>query len=134
MTDKFDSFYLDIANRTSQLSYCRRLKVGAVLVKDRRIISFGFNGTIPKFPNVCEDIDGKTLDTVIHAEENAILKVAQSHDTTIGSTLYCTHAPCPTCSRLIISAGVLRVVYSEVYKTSEGLEMMIAAGIELEKL
>jgi len=132
--NKFDSFYMNIAREAAKLSYCERLKVGAVLVKDRRIISFGFNGTIPKFPNICEGDDGKTLPTVIHAEENAILKVASSHDSTIGSTLYITHSPCATCSRLIISAGIERIVYGEEYRSTDGAEILKQANIKLEKM
>jgi len=125
-----DRFYMDIALRTAENSYCARLKVGAILVKERRVISFGFNGTITGFPNICETIDGRTSKYVLHAEENCILKVAQSHESSQDSTLYITHSPCEVCSRLIIGAGIKEVVYNEIYRDCSGLDTLYRAGVE----
>ena len=113
-------------------SYCERRKVGALLVKDKMIISDGYNGTPSGFPNVCESEDGVTLPYVLHAEANAITKVAKSSNSSLGATLYVTACPCIECAKLIIQSGILRVVYSENYRLQDGLNLLKCAGIAVE--
>lgn len=125
-----DKRYLRMAHIWAENSYCRRRKVGAILVKDKMIISDGFNGTPAGFENVCEDADGATKPYVLHAEANAITKVAKSANNCDGSTLYITAAPCIECSKLIIQAGIRRVVYAEDYRSEEGLDLLRRVGIE----
>lgn len=115
----------------SENSYCVRRKVGALLVKDGMIISDGYNGTPSGMENVCEDEDGLTKPYVLHAEANAITKVAQSNNSSRGATLYITASPCMECSKLIIQAGIKRVVYNESYRLTDGLELMEKVGIEI---
>ena len=115
----------------SENSYCERRKVGALIVKDKMIISDGFNGTPSGFPNVCESEDGVTLPYVLHAEANAITKVARSNNSSEGGTLYVSTSPCMECSKLIIQAGIKRVVFSELYRITDGLELLEKAGIEV---
>ena len=112
-------------------SYCQRRQVGAILVKNNMIISDGFNGTPSGFPNVCEDESGTTRPYVLHAEANAITKVARSNNSSEGSTLYVTTSPCMECSKLVIQAGIRRVVYSEHYRITDGLDLLKRAGIEI---
>lgn len=126
-----DSRYLRMAFIWAENSYCRRRRVGALLVKDNMIISDGFNGTPSGFENVCEDSDGVTFPYVLHAEANAITKVARSHNSSEGSTLYITTSPCMECSKLIIQAGISRIVYAEEYRLSSGLELLRQAGVEV---
>lgn len=136
-TDKqkiLDSRYLRMAAIWSENSYCRRRKVGALLVKGDMIISDGYNGTPSGFENCCEDSEGRTFPYVLHAEANAITKVARSHNSSSGSTLYVTSSPCLECSKLIIQAGIKRVVFSEYYRICEGIELLNKAGIETEYL
>ena len=114
-------------------SYCTRRQVGAILVKDRMIISDGYNGTPSGFENVCEDENGVTKPYVLHAEANAITKVAKSNNSSEGATLYVTASPCLECAKLIIQAGIRRVVYSEEYRITDGLDLLRRAGIEVEK-
>lgn len=125
-----DSRYLRMAAIWSENSYCRRRKVGALLVKDNMIISDGYNGTPSGFENICEDEDGITYPYVLHAEANAITKIARSSNSSEGSTLYVTSSPCMECSKLIIQAGIKRVVFSEYYRISEGIELLKRVGIE----
>lgn len=125
-----DRRYLRMAAIWSENSYCRRRKVGALLVKDKMIISDGYNGTPSGFKNVCEDEENRTYPYVLHAEANAITKVARSHNSSDGSTLYVTSSPCMECSKLIIQAGIRRVVFSEYYRISEGIDLLNKAGIE----
>lgn len=125
-----DRRYLDMARIWAQNSYCKRRKVGALLVKDKMIISDGYNGTPSGFPNVCEDENGITHPYVLHAEANAITKVAQSNNSSAGSTLYVTASPCMECSKLIIQAGITRVVFSEMYRLNDGLKLLESVGIE----
>ena len=125
-----DRRYLRMAAIWSENSYCTRRKVGALLVKDKMIISDGYNGTPSGFENCCEDGEGRTFPYVLHAEANAITKVARSHNSSEGSTLYITASPCMECSKLIIQAGIKRVVFSEFYRISEGIELLNKAGIE----
>lgn len=112
-------------------SYCRRRQVGALIVKDRMIISDGFNGTPAGFENVCEDADGVTKPYVLHAEANAITKVAASNNSSAGATLYVTASPCLECTKLIIQSGIRRVVFNELYRITDGLELLERAGIEI---
>ena len=127
---QLDIRYLKMAKLWSENSYCQRRKVGALLVKDKMIISDGYNGTPSGFPNVCEGSDGRTLPYVLHAEANAITKVAKSNNSSLGSTLYVTDSPCIECAKLIIQAGIKRVVYSKLYRMTDGLDLMKTAGIE----
>lgn len=126
-----DSRYLRMAFIWAENSYCKRRRVGALLVKDNMIISDGFNGTPSGFENVCEDSEGVTFPYVLHAEANAITKVARSHNSSEGSTLYITTSPCMECSKLIIQAGISRIVYAEEYRLSSGLELLRQAGVEV---
>ncbi|MBN2613930.1 MAG: dCMP deaminase family protein [Bacteroidales bacterium] len=112
-------------------SYCKRRKVGALIVKDKMIISDGYNGTPAGFENICEDENDRTKPYVLHAEANAITKVAKSNNSSDGATLYITSSPCMECAKLIIQSGIARVVYSEHYRTQDGIELLKRAGIEV---
>lgn len=131
--EQFDKSYLRMALVWSANSYCKRRKVGAILVKDRMIISDGFNGTPSRFENICEDEEGKTKPYVLHAEANAISKVAKSGNDSSGATLYVTDAPCMECSKLIIQAGIKRVVYMIEYRVRDGIDLLRRAGVEVTK-
>ena len=133
MAQKFDSSYLQMAEIWAQNSYCKRRKVGALLVKDRMIISDGYNGTPSGFENICEDENGVTKPYVLHAEANAITKVAKSGNSSEGATLYVTASPCMECSKLIIQSGIKRVVYRDAYRLQDGVELLRRAGIEVEQ-
>ncbi len=126
-----DKRYLKMARIWATNSYCRRKQVGALLVKDKMIISDGYNGTPSGFENECEDDAGATKAYVLHAEANAITKVAKSNNSSEGATLYITTSPCMECSKLIIQAGIARVVYEEQYRITDGLDLLKRAGIEL---
>jgi|TARA_B100001059_G_scaffold205245_1_gene215172 dCMP deaminase len=128
---KYDNSYLKMAKVWGDLSYCKRRKVGALIVKDRMIISDGYNGTPSGFENICEDDDNYTKWYVLHAEANAIMKVAASTQSTKGATLYITLSPCKECSKLIHQSGIKRVVYCEEYKDTSGLDFLKKAGVEL---
>ena len=128
---KLDSRYLRMAKIWSENSYCERRKVGALIVKNKMIISDGYNGTPSGFENVCEDEEGKTKSYVLHAEANAITKVAKSSNSSEGATLYVTASPCIECAKLIIQAGIKRVVYSDLYRLDDGLRLLERAGVEL---
>lgn len=130
----FDRRYLEMAHVWAKNSYCIRRQVGALIVKNKMIISDGYNGTPSGFENICEDESGKTRPYVLHAEANAITKVAKSNNSSEGATLYVTSAPCMECSKLIIQAGIKRVVYSDDYRATEGIELLSRAGIEILKL
>jgi dCMP deaminase len=134
MLEKFDKQYLRIAQIWAENSYAKRLKVGAIIVKDKMIISDGFNGSISGFENNCEDENGKTFPYVLHAEANAISKIAQSNNSSKDSTLYITASPCMECSKLIIQAGIKRVVYSDEYRIKDGIELLKKAGIIVDKI
>ncbi|KUO67037.1 MAG: CMP deaminase [Lutibacter sp. BRH_c52] len=131
---KYDQAYMRMAFEWSKLSYCERKQVGALIVKDRMIISDGFNGTPTGFENPCEDKAGDTKWYVLHAEANAILKVAASTQSCKDSTLYITLSPCKECSKLIHQSGIKRVVYANAYKDETGLEFLEKAGVELTHL
>ncbi|MBE6230326.1 MAG: dCMP deaminase family protein [Bacteroidales bacterium] len=128
---QFDRSYLAMAGVWAENSYCQRRKVGALIVKDRMIISDGYNGTPCGFENVCEDENGITKPYVLHAEANAITKVAKSNNSSDGATLYVTAAPCVECAKLIIQSGIRRVVYRDAYRITDGLDLMARAGIEI---
>lgn len=128
---KFDRRYLKMAEIWAQNSYCKRRKVGALIVKDKMIISDGYNGTPSGFENVCEDDEGKTKSYVLHAEANAITKVAKSGNNCQNATLYVTTSPCIECSKLIIQAGIKRVVFKDLYRITDGLDLLKRAGIEI---
>lgn len=132
--EKFDLSYLDMASVWAKNSYCKRRQVGALLVKDRMIISDGYNGTPSGFENVCEDENGITKPYVLHAEANAITKVAKSGNNSKGATLYVTASPCLECSKLIIQAGIRRVVYKDEYRLTDGVDLLRRAGIEVERV
>lgn len=125
-----DCRYLRMARIWAENSYCERRKVGALIVKDKMIISDGYNGTPSGFENVCELDDGTTKPYVLHAEANAITKVAKSNNNSLNATLYVTASPCLECSKLIIQSGIKRVVYSEKYRLEDGLKLLERAGIE----
>ena len=126
-----DCRYLKMAHIWAQNSYCVRRKVGALLVKEKMIISDAYNGTPSGFENVCENEDGLTKPYVLHAEANAITKVAKSHNSSEGATLYVTSSPCVECAKLIIQAGIKRVVYCDEYHNTDGLALLQRAGIDI---
>lgn len=132
--EKYDLAYLAMAKRWGELSHCTRKKVGALIVKDRMIISDGYNGTPTGFENPCEDEENYTKWYVLHAEANAILKVASSTQSCKGATLYLTLSPCRECSKLIHQSGIKRVVYERPYKDTTGLEFLTKAGVEIVQL
>ena len=127
----FDQRYLQMAQIWAQNSYCKRRQVGALIVKDKMIISDGYNGTPAGFENVCEDENNITLPYVLHAEANAITKVAKSNNSSENSTLYVTTSPCMECAKLIIQAGIGRVVFCNKYRITDGLDLLKRAGIEI---
>lgn len=129
-----DSRYLRMAQIWAENSYCKRRQVGAIIVKDKMIISDGYNGTPVGFENVCEDDNDHTKPYVLHAEANAITKVAQSNNSSNGATLYVTSSPCIECAKLIIQAGIKRVVFNEIYRLTDGIELMKRAGIDCVQL
>lgn len=128
--DILDRRYLRMAGIWAENSYCQRRKVGAIIVKNQMIISDGYNGTPSGFENVCEDEQGVTKPYVLHAEANAITKVARSNNSSDGATLYVTSSPCVECAKLIIQAGIKRVVYNEQYRLTDGVDLLRRAGIE----
>jgi len=129
-----DQRYLNMADIWAQNSYCKRRQVGALIVKDKMIISDGYNGTPSGFENICEDENNKTKPYVLHAEANAITKVAKSNNSSEGATLYVTSSPCLECSKLIIQAGIKRVVFTESYRLEDGINLLKRAGIEVEQV
>lgn len=129
-----DKRYLAMAAIWAQNSYCKRRQVGALLVKDKMIISDGYNGTPSGFQNICEDADDNTFPYVLHAEANAITKIAKSNNSSDGATLYVTSSPCLECSKLIIQAGIKRVVFSDLYRLNEGIKLLEQANIEIVQI
>lgn len=127
-----DKRYMRMAMIWAENSYCTRRQVGAIMVKDQRIISDGYNGTPSGFENICEDENHKTKPYVLHAEANAISKVARSHNSSDGATIYVTACPCIECAKLIIQAGIKRVVYGEPYHIDDGLKLLERAGIQVD--
>lgn len=138
MTDQkqslLDNRYMRMAFIWAENSYAKRRHVGAIIVKDGAIISDGYNGTPSGFPNVCEDSDGKTYPYVLHAEANAITKLAKSTQSGVGATIYVTDAPCIECAKLIIQSGITRVVYCRDYRTTDGIDLLRTAGINVEQI
>ncbi len=131
---KLDRKYLAMAKIWAENSYCKRRKVGALLVKDKMIISDGYNGTPEGFENICEDDQNNTKDYVLHAEANAITKVAKSNNSSKGATMYVTTSPCVECAKLIIQAGISRVVFIEKYRMENGLKLLQRANIQIEHI
>jgi len=131
---RYDQAYLRMAREWSKLSHCQRKQVGAIIVKNGMVISDGYNGTPTGFDNCCEDEEGSTLWYVLHAEANAISKVARSTNNAQNSTLYLTLSPCKDCSKMILQVGIRRVVYAQIYKDGTGLELLEDAGIEIEHI
>lgn len=129
-----DQRYIRMATIWAENSYCTRRKVGAIIVKDQMIISDGYNGTPSGFENVCENEENLTKSYVLHAEANAITKVAKSNNSSEGATLYVTTSPCMECSKLIIQSGIVRVVFDEMYKITEGLDILKRAGVIVEEV
>ena len=129
-----DVRYMRMAHIWAENSYCQRRKVGALIVKDKMIISDGFNGTPAGFENICEDEDGLTKPYVLHAEANAITKIARSNNNSDGATLYVTASPCIECAKLIVQAGIKRVIYSEKYRLTDGIDLLERAGVEVVHL
>lgn len=129
-----DKKYLRMARIWAENSYCTRLNVGALIVKDKMIISDGYNGTPSGFENKCEDDEGKTKAYVFHAEANAITKVAASNNNSTGATIYVTNSPCMECAKLIIQAGIRRVVYATQYRITEGIDLLRQAGITVDHI
>ncbi|GEP49727.1 dCMP deaminase [Flavobacterium noncentrifugens] len=132
--NKYDKAYLRIAREWGQLSYCKRKQVGAIIVRDRMIISDGYNGTPSGFENCCEDSEGLTNWYVLHAEANAILKVARSTQSCEGATLYITLSPCRECSKLIHQSGIKRVVYQKGYRDTSGIDFLEKAGVIVDQI
>ncbi len=132
--EKYDRAYLRMAREWGRLSYCKRKQVGAIVVKDRMIISDGYNGTPSGFENFCEDEQGYTKWYVLHAEANALSKVAASTQSCKGATLYITLSPCQQCSKLIHQSGIVRVVFSEAYRDTSGVDFLVKAGVEITHL
>ena len=132
--EAFDKRYMRMACIWAENSYCERRKVGALIVTDRMIISDGYNGTPAGFENVCEDANNVTKPYVLHAEANAITKIARSNNNSEGATLYVTASPCIECAKLIIQAGIKRVVYKRAYRLTDGVDLLLKAGIEVEHL
>jgi len=132
--ERYDQAYMKMALEWAKLSHCTRKKVGALIVKDGMIISDGYNGTPTGFSNDCEGADGLTHWYVLHAEANAILKVARSTNNARGATLYLTHSPCKECSKLVLQAGIERLVFKEAYKDPSGLDLLRAGGVVVAQL
>lgn len=133
-TLSFDQRYMRMATIWAENSYCERRKVGALVVKDKMIISDGYNGTPAGFENICEDENNVTKPYVLHAEANAITKIARSNNNSEGATLYVTASPCIECAKLIIQAGIMRVVYGEKYRLTDGIDLLERAGITVDYL
>lgn len=132
--NRYDKAYLRLALSWAQLSHCGRKKVGAIIVKDSIIISDGYNGTPAGFDNCCENEEGNTHWYVLHAEANAILKVARSSNNCKDATLYLTHSPCKDCSKLVLQSGITRLVYQQAYKDTSGIDFLKSAGLEVVQL
>lgn len=132
--ERYDKAYLRLAREWAKLSHCRRRQVGALIVKDGTIIADGYNGTPTGFENECEDEEGNTKWYVLHAEANAILKVARTTNNANGATLYLTNSPCKECSKLVLQAGIIRVVYMSEYKDRSGIDFLKKAGLEVVQI
>ena len=131
---RYDTYYMSLAKNAATMSFAVRLKVGAILVKDGRIIADAWNGAGTGFENICEDEDGETLPHIIHAEENVVIKVAGSTESALGGVLYITHSPCVKCARLLAQLKISRVVYLDEYRDEEGKRLLELAGVLVESL
>ena len=131
MRIKKDDMYMEITKVISKRSYCKRKQVGCIIVKDNMIISDGYNGTPTGFENICEDENNNTKAYVLHAEANALTKLAKSTQSSVDSTLYVTMSPCYECSKLIIQTGITKVIFNEIYRISDGLDLLRKSGIEV---
>ena len=131
--DKWDFAHMEAAKVYAKLSHAKRLKVGCVIVRDKRIISIGYNGMPSGWDNECEE-EGVTKPEVLHAETNALAKVASSHESCRGAELYCTHSPCLDCAKLIYQAGIVKVFFAEEYKSRDGIEFLLRSGVEVSRL
>lgn len=131
MKQKFIDYFMRVAEETAQLSHAQRKKVGCVIVKDRRILSFGYNGMPEGWDNCCEDKDGNTRPEVLHAENNALMKLCQSHESSQDAVLFITLAPCFHCAVLIYQAGISEVIYKEEYRDTSGIEFLKKAGVKI---
>lgn len=134
MFTRFDKFYMDVADGAAKLSYANRAKVGAVAVRDRNILAFGYNGTLPGMSNVCEDEAGLTKPEVIHAEENLLMKMARSSVSSEGAIVYITMSPCINCARLMANAGIREVLYRDSYRDNAGIDLLRGYGISVLKI
>jgi dCMP deaminase len=134
MKQKWIDAFMDTAERFAQLSSAKRLQVGAVVVRDQRIVSIGYNGTPAGWTNQCEGDDGKTKDEVIHAEANAVAKLARDGESGLGTDLFCTHAPCIQCAKIVYGAGIKKVYYRESYRDTAGLDFLKKCNIEIEQV
>jgi dCMP deaminase len=132
--ERYDKAYLRLALEWAKLSHCKRKQVGAIIVKDSTIIADGYNGTPTGFENECENEKGETKWYVLHAEANAILKVARTTNQAAGATLYLTHSPCKDCSKLILQSGIERLVYTDAYKDTSGLDFLKKAGLQITQI
>ncbi len=132
MKPKYKQFYMKIAELTAELSYAKRLKVGSIIVKDNRIISIGYNGTPAGLSNECEDENGNTKSMTIHSEENAIMKIASSTESSAGAVIFVTHQPCIHCARMIYNAGIAKVYYNNTYRLNDGIEFLENVGVDVE--
>jgi dCMP deaminase len=132
--ERYDKAYLRLALEWAKLSHCKRKQVGAIIVKDSTIIADGYNGTPTGFENECENEKGETKWYVLHAEANAILKVARTTNQAAGATLYLTHSPCKDCSKLILQSGIERLVYTDAYKDASGLDFLKKAGLQITQI
>lgn len=126
--------YMRVAAEFAKSSYCKRAQVGALIVKDGNVISFGYNGTPKGWDNTCEDCDNNTKPEVLHAESNAITKCSASANSSLGSEMYCTHSPCIDCAKLIIQSGITKVYYAQVYRDDKGLQILMSHGIDCEQV
>ena len=135
MKPKLIEAYMDIAERFAQVSECQRLKVGAIIVKNGSILAHGWNGTPSGFrTNVCELEDGTTSPFVLHAEQNVLVKMAKSTESIEGAELFCTHSPCPECTKLLAQSGVKKVYYKHAYRITEGLDVLDQLGVSIQKV
>jgi dCMP deaminase len=135
MKPEIKKAYMKVAETFSNVSNCKRMKVGAIVVKNESILAHGWNGTPSGFhTNCCELPDGSTNPFVLHAEQNALIKMAKSSESTVGSELFCTHSPCPDCSKMIAQAGIKKVYYKHEYRISDGINVLKELGVEVEKL
>jgi dCMP deaminase len=133
MKEKYKQFFMSVATEVAKLSHCNRLKVGSVIVKDNNVLSLGYNGTPAGFDNCCEE-NGVTKNSTLHAERNSLIRLARSTESSVGASMFLTHAPCQACSVMIISAGIKEVYYKDVYRDMEGIRLLKQADIYVEEM